>query len=100
MRFLEIINKKKFILINIFLFLYVTINLFDGQRGLISYFEKKNTIENLIQKKQELVIQLNIIEKKNDLLTGIVDTDYLETLYREKFMVGKENEKIFFNDKK
>ena len=100
MRFVEIINKKKFILINIFLFLYVTINLFDGQRGLISYFEKKNTIENLIQKKQELVIQLNIIEKKNDLLTGIVDTDYLETLYREKFMVGKENEKIFFNDKK
>ena len=100
MRFLEIINKKKFILINIFLFLYVMINLLDGQRGLISYFEKKNTIENLIQKKQELVIQLNIIEKKNDLLTGIVDTDYLETLYREKFMVGKENEKIFFNDKK
>jgi len=100
MRFLEIINKKKFILINIFLFLYVMINLLDGQRGLISYFEKKNTIENLIQKKQELVIELALIEKRNDLLTGIIDTDYLETLYREKFMVGKENERIFFNDKK
>ena len=100
MRFLEIINKKKFILINIFLFLYVMINLLDGQRGLISYFEKKNTIENLVQKKQELVIELALIEKRNDLLTGIIDTDYLETLYREKFMVGKENERIFFNDKK
>ena len=76
------------------------INLLDGQRGLISYFEKKNTIENLIQKKQELVIELALIEKRNDLLTGIIDTDYLETLYREKFMVGKENERIFFNDKK
>ena len=95
MRFVEIINKKKFILINIFLFLYVMINLFDGQRGLISYFEKKNNIDNLMQKKQELVIQLDLIEKKNDLLTGIIDTDYLETLYREKFMVGKSNEKIF-----
>ena len=100
MRFVEIINKKKFILINIFLFLYVMINLFDGQRGLISYFEKKNNIDNLMQKKQELVIQLDLIEKKNDLLTGIIDTDYLETLYREKFMVGKKNERIFFNDKK
>ena len=95
MRFIQIINHKKFVLVNIFLFFFVALNLLDGERGLISYFEKKNNIDNLMQKKQELVIQLDLIEKKNDLLTGIIDTDYLETLYREKFMVGKSNEKIF-----
>ena len=41
MRFIEIINNKKFTLISIFLFLYVLLNLFDGERGLISYYEKK-----------------------------------------------------------
>ena len=42
MRFIEIINQKKFTLISIFLFLICHINLFDGERGLISYFENKN----------------------------------------------------------
>ena len=60
--------------------------------------KKKIQQKILYKKKQELVIQLNIIEKKNDLLTGIVDTDYLETLYREKFMVGKKSEKIFIKE--
>ena len=74
MRFIKIINNKRFTLLSIFLFLYVIFNLIDGERGLISY-----------------------IEKKNDLLTGNIDLDYLEILYREKFMVGKNNEKIFIN---
>ena len=99
MRFVEIINRKKFTLISIFLFLYVIINLFEGQRGLVSYFEKQNTKENLIKKKQELTLQLNLIEKKNNLLTNVVDTDYLETLYRKMFMVGKKNEKIYITSK-
>jgi len=55
MKFVEITNKKKFTLIVIFLFLYVIINLFDGQRGLISYFEKKNKINQLIEKKKKLI---------------------------------------------
>jgi hypothetical protein len=99
MRFVEIINKKKFTLLNIFLFLYVAINLFDGQRGLISYFEKKNNINQLIEKKQKLIFDLKVVEKKNSLLSDIVDIDYLETLYRKKFMIGKINEKIFISTK-
>ena len=99
MRFLEIINKKKFALISIFLFLYVILNLFDGERGLISYYDKKNAIEQLFQKKESLVLQLDAVEKKNSLLTNIVDIDYLETLYRKKFMVGKENEKIYISNR-
>ena len=97
MRFLEKINKKKFTLISIFLFLYVMLNLFDGERGLISYYEKQKRIEQLFQKKELLVLQLDSVEKKNSLLTDIIDADYLETLYREKFMVGKINEKIYIN---
>jgi len=100
MRFVEIIDNKKFMLISIFLFLYVMLNLFVGQRGLISYFEKKNTIDHLIKEKQELALDLNSVEKKNSLLTGVIDTDYLEILYRKKFMLGKFNEKIYINEKK
>jgi cell division protein FtsB len=95
MGFLEIINEKKFTLISILLFLYVILNLLDGERGLISYYKKQQEIENLIGKKESLISELNLIEKKNSLLTDVVDLDYLEILYREKFMVGKSNEKIY-----
>ena len=95
MSFLKIINNKKITLISIFLFLYVMLNFLDGERGLISYFEKKNIINNLLQEKKLLINKLNLIEKKNSMLTDIIDLDYLETIYREKFMVGKKNEKIF-----
>ena len=99
MRFVEIINKKKFTLISIFMILYVTLNLLDGERGLISYYEKQKTIKQLLQEKKSLTLQLDSIEKKNSLLTDIIDTDYLETLYRKKFMVGKVNEKIYISNK-
>ena len=95
MRFIEIIKKKKFTLISVFLFLYVAINLFDGERGLISFYEKQKMLDQLSQKKESLVFKLNLVEKKNSLLTDVIDTDYLETLYREKFKVGKKNEKIY-----
>ena len=95
MRFVQIINQKKFTLITVFLFLYVLINLLDGQRGLISYYEKQKIKEQLIEEKKTLSIKLAMVEKKNKLLTDKVDLDYLEMLYREKFMVGKSNEHIY-----
>ena len=95
MRFIEIINHKKFTLISISLCLYVMLNLFDGERGLISYYEKQKIKQQLIKDKKLLVTQLNFIEKKNSLLTDIIDLDYLETLYRKKFMAGKSSEKIY-----
>ena len=98
MQFIETINKKKFTLISIFLFLYFILNLFDGERGLISYYEKQNKIEQLFKEKELLVLQLDLVEKKNNLLTDIIDTDYLEILYREKFMVGKTSEKIYIDN--
>jgi len=95
MRFVKIINERKITLISIFLFLYVMLNLLDGERGLFSYYEKQKIIEQLFQEKKLLVLQLDSVEKKNGLLTDIIDTDYLEILYRKKFMVGKINEKIY-----
>ena len=95
MRFVEVINNKKFTLISILLFIYVMLNLLDGERGLISYYEKQKLKDQLIQEKKALTLNLNSIENKNSLLTGVIDIDYLETLYREKFMYGKTNEKIF-----
>ena len=95
MRFVQIINQKKFTLITVFLFLYVFLNFLDGERGLISYYEKQKVKEQLIKEKKALTIKLATVEKKNRLLTEKVDLDYLEILYREKFMVGKSKEHIY-----
>ena len=95
MRFVQIINQKKFTLITVFLFLYVLINLLDGQRGLISYYEKQEIKEQLIEEKKALSIKLAIVENKNMLLTDQMDLDYLEILYRKNFMFGKSNEYIY-----
>ena len=75
--------------------LYVALNLFDGERGLISYFEKQKLKKQLLQDKKLITLQINLLEKENSLLTDNLDIDYLETLYRKKFMVGKTNEKIY-----
>tara|TARA_B100001250_G_scaffold411124_1_gene439050 strand:+ start:797 stop:1090 length:294 start_codon:yes stop_codon:yes gene_type:complete len=95
MVFLKKFNEKKITIISIFLFLYVMLNLIDGERGLISYFEKKNLIADLSQKENILTKKLNLIEKKNSMLTDVIDLDFLETTYRKKFMVGKKEEKVF-----
>ena len=95
MKFVQIINQKKFTLISILLFLYVLFNLLDGERGLISYYEKQKIKQQLIEEEKALSIKLAMVEKKNSLLTDIIDLDYLETLYRKKFMAGKSSEKIY-----
>ena len=97
MKFIQIINYKKFTVISIFVFIYFIINVIDGERGLISYYEKQKIKETLIKEKKLLLTNLSKIEKQNILLTENIDIDYLETLYRIKFMVGKENEKVFIN---
>ena len=86
-----------------FLILYFFFNLLSGQRGLISYFEKKQTLNNL--KNEELILtkQINDLDFKNSLLSDNLDLDYIETLIRERFLFGKKNEKIYivkYNDTK
>ena len=86
MRFIEIISQKKFTLISIFLFIYVALNLLEGERGIVSYYKNQKIKKQLIDEKKLLDQQLSAIEKKNSLLTDLIDLDYLEILYRNKFM--------------
>ena len=92
MRVLDIFKNRKLFLLNIFLFLYVIINLIGGERGLISYYEKKNQEQMLIKTEDTIRNDLLELEKKNKLLSEKIDFDYLDTLYREKLKVGKKNE--------
>ena len=64
MRFVEIINQRKFTLISIFLFLYVMLNLLDGERGLISYYGKQQIIEKLSQEKKITCFTIRFCWKK------------------------------------
>ena len=71
------------------------LNLFDGERGLISYLKNKQIKQDLFSEREVLTTQLQSIELKNNLLTNDIDLDYLEILYRQRFMQGKSKEKIF-----
>ena len=91
------IKKNYFVLISTSLFLYFFFNLFDGERGLISYYEKKRIKTQLLHEKELIASKLSFFEKNNNLLTDSIDLDYLEILYRKKFVVGKSTEKIYIN---
>ena len=93
MRLIESLKKKKFILFNIFFTLYIGINLIGGERGLISYFDKKNTYEKLIKKEKTLTAKLKDLDHKISLINKN-DPDYLDILYRQKFNYVTEDEII------
>ena len=93
MRLIESLKKKKFILFNIFFTLYIGINLIGGERGLISYFDKKRIYEELEIKNKVLTSELKDFEHKISLVKNN-DLDYLDMLYREKFRYGTKNEII------
>ena len=84
MRLIESLKKKKFLLFNIFFTLYIGINLIGGERGLISYFDKKNTYEELIKEEKLITVKLEDLDHKI-LLINKNDPDYLDMLYRQKF---------------
>ena len=92
---LQKVKKNYFLLISVFLILYFFINLLSGERGLISYFEKKRVLNDLKSKKIALINQINDLEFKNSLLSDNLDLDYIETLIRERLLFGKKNEKIY-----
>ena len=93
MRLIESLKKKKFILFNIFFTLYIGINLIGGERGLISYFDKKRIYEELEIKNKLLTSELKDLEHKISLVKNN-DLDYLDMLYREKFRYGTKDEII------
>ena len=92
---LDKIKKNHFLLISTFLILYFFFNLLDGERGLFSYFEKKETLMNLQNEETDLTNKIKDLEFKNSLLSDKLDLDYVETLIREKFLFGKEGETLY-----
>ena len=99
MRFLEVIKRKKILFLNIFLLLYILINLLDGNRGLLSYFEKKEVQKELNKKQIFLTQELEKTEHKNKLLSDNLNFDFVDTLIRDKLKFGhKEEILIKLND--
>ena len=89
------LKKNYFILIITFLFTYFFLNLLDGERGLISYMEKKEIYEKLKNDQNVLTNKIDDLEHKNSLLTENIDLDFIEILIREKFLFGKEGETTY-----
>ena len=89
------IKKNYFLLISTFLILYFFFNFLEGERGLFSYFKKKEILINLQNNEANLTNQIKNLEFKNSLLSDKLDLDYVETLIREKFLFGKEGETLY-----
>ena len=99
---LKKIKKNYFLLVSTFLIIYFFFNLLSGQRGLISYFDKKQYLEELKMEEAIIINKIKDLDFKNSLLSDNLDLDYIETLIRERFLFGKENEQIYIikNDTK
>ena len=99
---LQRLKKNYFLLISIFLIIYFFFNLLSGERGLISYYEKKQILKTLKYDESLIIDQVKDLDFKNSLLSDNLDLDYIEALIRERFLFGKKNETIYIikNDDK
>ena len=89
------LKKNYFLLVSTFLILYFFFILLSDERGLISYFEKKQILKNLQKDELNLVNQIKVMDFKSSLLSDNLDLDYIETLIRERFLFGKKNETLY-----
>ena len=92
---LKRLKNSFFILISTFFILYFFFNLMSGDRGLISYFEKKQILQDFKKKELVLIDEIKDLDFKNSLLSSNLDLDYVETLIRERFLFGKKGEQIY-----
>tara|TARA_B100000767_G_scaffold167055_1_gene156417 strand:+ start:207 stop:509 length:303 start_codon:yes stop_codon:yes gene_type:complete len=93
------LKKNYFLIISIFLIIYFFFNFLEGERGLFSYFKKKETLINLNTEEAYLSNKIKDLEFKNSLLSNKLDLDYVETLIRKKFLFGKEEETLYIISK-
>ena len=100
---LKKLKNNYFLIISTFLIFYFFFNLLSGERGLISYFDKKQILSSLQEKELSLTREIGNLEFKNSLLSDNLDLDYIEILIRQRFLYGKKNETIYIikdNDSK
>ena len=92
---LRLIKKNYFLLITIFLIFYFSFNLVSGERGLFSYIDKKEILSDLKHEELSLINNIDDLNHKNSLLSDNLDLDFIETLIRERFLFGKQDETIY-----
>ena len=89
------IKKNYFEIISFFLIIYFLINFLGGQRGLFSYFEKKETFKKLTNEETVKLSKIKRLELENSLLTDNIDKDFVDQLIRDKLMLGKKGESTY-----
>ena len=94
MNFFNAFKKRKILFLNIFLFLYIILNLLTGERGLMAYFEKSELEKKLIKTKANLIEEIQIFDNKNSLLSTNLNFDFVDILIRDKLKIGKKEEII------
>ena len=92
---LRLIKRNYFLLISFFLIFYFGFNLVSGERGFFSYINKKAILSDLKNKELYLIKKIEAMDQKNLLLSDNLDLDFIETLIRERFLFGKEEETIY-----
>ena len=101
MNFFDVFKKRKILFLNVFLFLYIVFNLLTGERGLMAYFEKSELEKKLTETKIVLTEEIEILDKKNSLLSENLNFDFVDILIRDKLKLGKKEEIIIkINDQK
>ena len=92
---LRLIKRNYFLLVSIFLIFYFAFNLVSGERGFFSFIKKKELLSNLKNEELSLISKIDNLDHKNTLLSTNLDLDYVEILLRERFLLGKKDEKIY-----
>ncbi|MBI1932030.1 MAG: septum formation initiator family protein [Ignavibacteriales bacterium] len=96
----KVSNKKDRIITWIYfvILIILVLFLFFNKYGLLKYFELKNEINSIERQIDKSKNQINDLDSNiNSIKT---DDKELEKVAREKFMMKKENEKVFkFEDK-
>ena len=93
-KFFLFFKDYKFIIINIFLIMYFVINFFDGNRGYFSFQNKKLEYQSLVEVEKNLKIENQQLKEENEALTTKINLEFIDEMYRKKFLVGKKGEKL------
>jgi len=93
-KFFLFFKNYKFIIINIFLIMYFAINFFDGNRGYFSFQNKKLEYQSLVEVEKNLKIKNEQLKEENEALTTKINLEFIDEMYRKKFLVGKRGEKL------
>ena len=93
-KFYYFLSNYKFLIINSFIVLYFVINFLDGNRGYISFQNKTVEYDKLSNVEKYLKIENKNLINENISLTKNIDLNFIDEIYRNKFVVGKKNEKL------